>query len=72
MDSAELASSSPAASARWRDHFSLNSCLRLSLSDRQIERRELVWIKRFFSARGKEQARRRLEEILAVGRCDPA
>jgi AI-2 transport protein TqsA len=56
------------AAVDWRDLFYLNAFLSLSLSDRQIERRELVWIKRFFSRR--PAVLDRLQQILEVGHCD--
>jgi len=57
-----------AAAVDWRDLFYLNAFLSLSLSDRQIERRELVWIKRFFSR--QPAVLQRLQQILEVGHCD--
>jgi predicted PurR-regulated permease PerM/uncharacterized tellurite resistance protein B-like protein len=58
---------SSSAVCDWRDQFYLNAFLVLSISDRQIERRELVWIKRFFTARGKEPVLQRLQELVSAG-----
>lgn len=54
----------------WRDVFYLNAFLSLSLSDRPIERRERVWIKRFLANRGKPHLYQRMEEIIRAGHCD--
>ena len=54
----------------WRDVFYLNAFLNLSLSDRQIQRRERVWIRRFLANLGKPDLYRRMEEIIRNGRCD--
>jgi len=58
--------------AQWRDLFQLQAFLSLSLSDRQIERRELVWIKRYFSRHRQQSIRERLDLILARGQPDQA
>ena len=54
----------------WRDVFYLNAFLDLSLTDRVIERRERVWIKRFLANRGKPYLYHRMEEIILAGHCD--
>jgi AI-2 transport protein TqsA len=51
-----------------RDLAHLHAFLSLSLSDRTIERRELVWIKRFFSRRRQQPIRERLQRIVDEGR----
>lgn len=48
----------------WEDAFHLHTFLSLTLADRQIERRELVWIKGFFANQGKEHLNQRLEQII--------
>jgi len=54
----------------WRDLFQLQAFLSLSLSDRQMERREQVWIKRYFSRRSQQSIRDRLDPLLAQGQGD--
>jgi AI-2 transport protein TqsA len=70
MPQDELPAGGPAGPAPddgtdWRDLFFLNAFLLLSLSDRQIERRERVWIKRFLWSRGKPQLDARIEAMIA-------
>lgn len=55
----------------WRDVFYLNAFLDLSLTGRQIQRRERVWIKRFLLNRGKPHLYVRMEELIRIGRCEP-
>ena len=59
-----------APGADWRDLFYLDAFLQLSLSDRQIERRELVWIKRFLANRGHRRLFGRLQALVDCGHCD--
>ncbi len=54
----------------WKDLFYLYSFVSLSVSDKHAERRELVWVKRFFSGASKQRARDHLTEIVARGGCD--
>jgi AI-2 transport protein TqsA len=54
----------------WRDLFYLDAFLQLTLAERQVERREQVWIRRFLENRGKPHLDRRMDEILLAGRCD--
>jgi AI-2 transport protein TqsA len=56
--------------ADWRDRFYLYHFLELSLTDRVVERRELVWIKRYLSDRRLTSLLPRMQEIVAVGHCD--
>lgn len=67
----KVAPAGSAPSDDWRDVFYLNAFLDLSLSGRQIQRRERVWIKRFLNNRGKPHLYARMEEIIRIGRCDP-
>jgi predicted PurR-regulated permease PerM len=53
----------------WRDLFHLHAFLSLGLSDQNIERRELVWIKRFFAHRGHELLLE-MDRWLERGHCD--
>jgi predicted PurR-regulated permease PerM len=53
----------------WRDLFHLHAFLSLGLSDHQIERRELVWIKRYFARRGHELLVE-MDRWLECGHCD--
>ncbi|MBW2702671.1 MAG: AI-2E family transporter [Deltaproteobacteria bacterium] len=55
----------------WRDLFYLNSYVSLSLVDRVIERREVVWIKRNLASQGKSYLEPRMSEIIKCGGCDP-
>ena len=54
----------------WRDAFYLNAFLDLCLASRAVERRELIWIKRFLAHRGRQDLLPRMDQILRVGRCD--
>jgi AI-2 transport protein TqsA len=56
--------------ADWRDLFYLYAFLDVSLSQRGIERRERVWIRRFLSHRGKPYLFVRMDEVIQVGRPD--
>jgi AI-2 transport protein TqsA len=51
-----------------RDLAYLHAFLSLSLSDGAIERRELVWIKRFFSRQRQRPVRERLRHIVEEGK----
>jgi AI-2 transport protein TqsA len=57
----------------WRDRFYLCSFVMLATTDRRIERRELVWIKRFFghAARGAA-AQEHLAVVISDGHCNDA
>jgi AI-2 transport protein TqsA len=78
MTQAPPASSDPAVPAPprsgdhadWRERFYLYHFLELSLTDRVVERRELVWIKRYLSDRHLTSLLPRMQEIVAVGHCD--
>ena len=52
----------------WRDLTHLHAFLSLSLSDRTIERREIVWIKQFFSRPSQQPIRDHLQRIVEEGR----
>ncbi|HOX42480.1 MAG TPA: AI-2E family transporter [Myxococcota bacterium] len=54
----------------WRGHFYLHSFVQLSLADRQIERREQVWIKRYLNDHGLAHLLPHLAELIACGGCD--
>lgn len=78
MTQASPASSDPAApappgasgEADWRDRFRLYHFLELSLTDRVVERRELVWIKRYLATHRLTSLQPRMQEIVALGHCD--
>jgi len=78
MTQASPASSAPATpaprdagvEADWRDRFRLYHFLELSLTDRVVERRELVWIKRYLAAHRLTSLLPRMQEIVALGHCD--
>ncbi|MBN2494298.1 MAG: AI-2E family transporter [Deltaproteobacteria bacterium] len=55
----------------WRDLFYLNSYVSLSLVDRKMERREIVWIKRNLASHGKSHLVPRMHEIIECGGCKP-
>jgi AI-2 transport protein TqsA len=56
----------------WRDLFYVHAFLSLAISDSHVERRELVWVKRFVEHTRDQTLRRRLDELLATGRSDLA
>jgi AI-2 transport protein TqsA len=56
--------------ADWRELFYLYAFLDVLLSQRGIERRERVWIRRFLAHRGKRHLFARMDEIILNGRPD--
>lgn len=54
----------------WRGLFHLYSFLELSLSDRKLERREVVWIKRYLTNHGLRHLHQHMYELIALGGCD--
>ncbi len=56
----------------WWGDFHVNTFLRLTLADLQLERRERVWIKRFFRDQGRPELLPRLERAAQEGPCDEA
>lgn len=70
MDAAPKNLPASPSGVSWRDLFYLYSFLSLSISDRHAERRELVWVKRFFSGASKAAVREHLAAIVAAGGCD--
>ena len=56
----------------WEGQFHIHTFLSLTLADRRIERRELVWIKRYFLHRGQGRLYRRLQQIIKDGSFDAA
>ena len=54
----------------WRDLFYLYNFINISLTDRVIERRELVWIKRHLINQGKAHLLTRMYEIVECGGCN--
>jgi AI-2 transport protein TqsA len=51
----------------WWGLFHIHSFVSLTEADRHIERRELVWIKRFLSHAGRPELENSLEQLLANG-----
>ena len=63
-------SDAPVSSEDWINEFHLQAFLSLTLADRELERRELVWIKRFFVNRDKPQMVARVRAIIDGGAPD--
>ncbi len=56
----------------WIGQFHLYTFHSLTLADRRIERRELVWIKRFFHQRDQQHLYDQLQQIIEDGELDPS
>lgn len=64
MDSADRASKQPAPEHDWWCELHLQAFLSLTIADLKIERRELVWVKRFFVANGHPDYYERFRRII--------
>jgi hypothetical protein len=56
----------------WWGQFHLHSFMILICADEQIERRELVWVKRFFIHQNKDHLYEQMMEIIDQDRIDPS